>query len=69
MELYQACSTAAVLSVLLTSCLAAIKYHVVRCCKTVCEKNVSKLFWSIRGSGEVLGKLRSGGFLASGLSA
>ena len=29
---------------------------------------VKKLFWFIKGSGEILGELRSGDFLASGLS-
>ena len=29
---------------------------------------VSKIFWSIRNSGEIPNKLKSGGFLASGLS-
>ena len=31
-------------------------------------KNGKKLFWSIKNSGEILNKLKSRGFLASGLS-
>ena len=59
-----ACTTTG-LSVLLTSCLAAVEGHVVGCCTTVCED----LFRSIGNSGEILNKLKSGVFLASGLSA
>ena len=32
------------------------------------KEMVKKLFWSIKYSGEILNKLRSRGFLASGLS-
>ena len=35
---------------------------------TVNERNGKKLFWSIKNSGEILNKLKSRGFLASGLS-
>ena len=31
-------------------------------------KEMEKLFWSIKNSGEILNKLKSRGFLASGLS-
>ena len=56
------------LPILLTSCLTAIKNHVIKYCKTVYERNGKKLFWSIKDSGEILSKLKSRGFLASGLS-
>ena len=55
-------------SILLTSCLTAIKKHVIKYCTTVHERNDKKLFWSIKNSGEILNKLKSCGFLASGLS-
>ena len=32
------------------------------------KEKVKKLFWSIKNSGEILNKLNSRGFLASGLS-
>ena len=56
------------LSILLTSCLTAIKNHVIKYCKTVYERNGKNLFWSIKNSGEILNKLKSRGILASGLS-
>ena len=62
-----ACTTTE-LSILLTSCLTAIKNHVIKYCTTVYERNGKNLFWSIKNSGEVLNKLKSRGFLASGLS-
>ena len=62
-----ACTTTE-LSILLTSCLTAIKNHVIKYCTTVYERNGKKLFWSIKNSGEILYKLKSRGFLASGLS-
>ena len=62
-----ACTTTE-LSILLTSCLIAIKNHVIKYCTTVYEKNGKKLFWSIKNSGEILHKLKFRGFLASGLS-
>ena len=57
------------LSVLFISCLAAIKNHFIKYCTTVYERNGKKLFWSIKNSGEFLKKLKSRGFLASGLSS
>ena len=42
-----ACTTTE-LSILLTSCLTAIKNHVIKYCKTVYERNGKKLFWSIK---------------------
>ena len=62
-----ACTTTE-LSILLTSCLTAIKNHVIKYCTTVYERNGENLFWSIKNSGEILNKLKSRGFLASGLS-
>ena len=52
----------------LTSCLTTIKNHVIRYCTTVYERNGKKLFCSITNSGEILNKMKSRGFLASGLS-
>ena len=57
------------LSELLTSCLTAVKNHVIRYCEKVYERSGKNLFWSIKNSGEVLGGLKSGGFRATGLSA
>ena len=48
---------AAGLSGLLTSCLAAVGSHVIRYCGTVYETSNKNWFWSIRGSGGVLGEL------------
>ena len=56
------------LSKLLTSCLTAVKNHVIRYCEKVYERSGKNLFWSIKNSGEVLNKLRSRGFLATSLS-
>ena len=50
------------LSIILTSCLTAIKNHVIEYCTTVL------LFWSILTSGEIHDKSKSRGFLASSLS-
>ena len=46
----------------------AIKNHVIKYCATVYERNGKYLFWSIKKSDEILNKLKSRGFLASGLS-
>ena len=51
--------TAAELSKLLTSCLTAVKNHVIRSCEKLYERSVKNLFWSIKNSGEVLNKLKS----------
>ena len=53
---------------LLTSCLTAVKNHVIRYCEKVYEGSGKKLFWSIKNSGEVLNKLKSRGFRATSLS-
>ena len=56
------------LSILLTSCLTAIKNHVIKYCTTFYERNGKNLFWSIKISGEIRNKLKSRGFLASSSS-
>ena len=57
------------LSKLLTSCLTAIKSHVIRYCETVYETSNKNWFWSIKNSREVLSKLKCrGGFRATSLS-
>ena len=56
------------LSKLLTSCLTAIKSHVIRYCETVYETSNKNWFWSIKNSGEVLSKLKCSGFRATSLS-
>ena len=38
------------LSILLTSCLTAIKHHVIIYCTIVYERNGDTLFWSIKNS-------------------
>ena len=62
-----ACKTTE-LSILLTSCLTAIKNRVIKYCTTFYEINGKNLFWSIKNSGEILNKLKSRVFLAYGLS-
>ena len=62
-----ACTTTE-LSILSTYCLTAIKNHFIKYCTTEYERNATNLFWSIKNSGEILNKLKSRGFLASGLS-
>ena len=56
------------LSKLLTSCLTAVKNHVIRYYEKVYERSGKNLFWSIKNSGEVLNKLKSRGFRATSLS-
>ena len=56
------------LSKLLTSCLTAVKNHVIRYCEKVYETSGKNLFWSIKNSGEVLNKLKSRGCCATSLS-
>ena len=60
--------TSTELTILFTSCLTAIKNHVIKYCTTVYERNGKKLFWSIKNSGEFLNKFMSRGFLASSVS-
>ena len=49
------------LSKLLTSCLTAVKNHVIRYCEKVYERSGKNLFWSFKTSDEVLNKLKSRG--------
>ena len=56
------------LSKLLTSCLTAVKNHIIRYYEKVYERSDKNLFWSIKNSGEVLNKLKSKGFRATSLS-
>ena len=56
------------LSKLLTSCLTAVKNHVLSYCEKVYERSGKNLFWSIKHSGGVLNKLKSRGFRATSLS-
>ena len=56
------------LSKLLTSCLTAVKKHVIKCCEKVYERFGKNLFWSIRNSGEILDKLKARDFNATSLS-
>ena len=56
------------LSKFLTSCLTAVKNHVIRYCERVNKRSGKNLFWSIKNSGEVLNKLKSRGFRATSLS-
>ena len=44
-----ACTTTE-LSILLTSCLTAIKNHVIKYCTTVYERKGKTLFWSIKAA-------------------
>ena len=46
-----------------------MKNHVIKYCTTVYERNGKYLLWSIKKTGEILNKLKSRGFLASGLSS
>ena len=61
-----ACTTIA-FSKVLTSCLTAIKIHVIRYCEKVYERS-GKMFLSVKNSIEVLDKLMSRGFRAYSLS-
>ena len=62
-----ACTTTE-LSKLLTSCLTAVKKHVIKYCEKVYERSCKNLFWSIKNSGEILDKLKAGDFNATNLS-
>ena len=53
---------------LLTSCLTAVKNHVIRYCEKVYERSSKKLFRSIKDSGVVLNKLKPRGFPSTSLS-
>ena len=64
---FSSCTTTE-LSILLTSCLTAIKNHVIKYCTPVYERNGKKIFWSIKNADEILNKLKSRCFLSSSLS-
>jgi hypothetical protein len=51
-------------SILLTSCLIAIKSHVIRYCDNFYENTGKHLFWSIKNSGEILEKFKIKNFQA-----
>ena len=55
-------------SKLSTSCLTAVKNHVIRYYEKVYERSGKNLFWSIKNSSEELNKLKSRGFHATSLS-
>ena len=55
-------------SKLLTSCLTAVKKHVIKYCEKVYERSGKNLFWSIKNSGEILDKLKARDFNATSLS-
>ena len=56
------------LSKLLTSCLTAVKKHVIKYCEKVYERSGKNLFWSTKNSGEILDKLKARDFNATSLS-
>ena len=56
------------LSKLLTSCLTAVKKHVIKYCEMVYERSGKNLFWSIENSGEILDKLTARDFNVTSLS-
>ena len=61
------CTTTEI-SKLLTSCLKAVKKHVIKYCEKVYERSGKNLFWSIKNSGESLDKLKARDFNATSLS-
>jgi hypothetical protein len=56
------------LFILLTSCLTAIKTHVIRYSDKVYENTSKHLFWSIKNSGEILDRLKIKNYRASTVS-
>ena len=63
----RSCTTTNI-SILLTSCLAKIKDHVELYCDKAYQNSGINLFWSIKNSTEVLGKLQNNRYLASTVS-
>ena len=53
---------------MLTSCLTAVKKHVIKDCEKVYERSSKNLFWSIKNSSEILDKLKARDFYATSLS-
>ena len=62
-----ACTTTE-LSILLTSCLTAIKKTSLNIAQQFMKEINKKVFWSVKNAGKILNKLKSIGFPASGLS-
>ena len=56
------------LSKLLTSCLTAVKKHVIKYCEKVYERSGKNIFWYIKNSGEILDELKARDFNATSLS-
>ena len=56
------------LSKMLTSCLTAVKKHVIKYCEKAYERSGKHLFWSIKNSGEILDKLKARDYNATNLS-
>ena len=53
---------------MLTSCLTAVKKHVIKYCEKVYERSGKKLFCSIKNSGAILDYLKARDFNATSLS-
>ena len=53
---------------MLTSCLTAVKKHVIKYCEKVYERSGKNLIWSIRNSSEILDKLKARKSNATSLS-
>ena len=51
-----------------TSCITAVKKHVIKYCEKIYERSSKNLFWSIKNSGEILDKLKARDFNATSLS-
>ena len=64
---YRSCTTTS-LSKVLTSCLTAIKNHLIKYCEITYEREGINYFWSIKNSTEILNKLKTKGFQASTIS-
>ena len=56
------------LSRLLSSCLTAVKQHVIKYYDTIYKRGGINLYWPIKHSAEVLNKFKSKGFMTSKLS-
>ena len=52
----------------MSSCLTAVKKHVIKYCEKVHERSGKNLFWSIKNSGEILEILKARDFNATSLS-
>ena len=56
------------MSKILTSCLTAIKNHIIKYCEVILERNDKNLFWYVKNTGKILNKLKAKGVLASCVS-